>query len=64
MSSGIVFTTQLLSRLALQVTKWRESYYEAYQLSQQFQAKFDECTAQLHRERETYDALQRVSRSS
>ncbi|KAL7519953.1 hypothetical protein ACHAWX_004711 [Stephanocyclus meneghinianus] len=49
-----------INRLTEEVTKWRESYYEAYQLSQQFQAKFDECTAQLHRERETYDALQRT----
>lgn len=50
----------MLSCLCLKATEWRESYYEARRSSQQFQAKCDECTAQVQREKETCDALQRV----
>eukprot|EP00804_Cyclotella_cryptica_P026550 CCRYP_015397-RB/>CCRYP_015397-RB protein AED:0.04 eAED:0.04 QI:1097/1/1/1/0.75/0.8/5/65/564 len=49
-----------LNRLKDEATKWRQSYYEARQSSQQFQAKLDDCTAQVQQERETCDTLQRT----
>lgn len=52
-----------LSRLEEETTKWRQSYYEARQDSEQLKAKCDECMNQVQLEQATSDSLQKVSSS-
>ena len=50
-----------LNRLEEETTKWRQSYYDARQDSEQLRAKCDDCMNQVQLEQATSDSLQKVS---
>jgi chromosome segregation ATPase len=50
-----------VSRLEEEVTKFRDSYYESRQTSEQLKAKCERATAEVDRERATRGELQKVS---
>lgn len=49
-------------RMEEETSKWRDAYYDARQASEQLKAKCEDCIGRVEREKETNDALRKVSR--